>query len=83
MASHTTSANPQGAPDGVEKGRALAAAEERAQDEKAMTLRETFKVYRKAIGWSLVVSTALIMEGYDLNIVSERLVFANAKYTDQ
>jgi SP family general alpha glucoside:H+ symporter-like MFS transporter len=47
----------------------LQRAEEAANNEKAMSLRETWGIYRKAILWSMVLSTALIMEGYDVVIV--------------
>ncbi|KAJ6437743.1 Maltose permease MAL31 [Purpureocillium lavendulum] len=34
--------------------------------EHSMTLREGLKMYPRAIGWSILFSTAIIMEGYDL-----------------
>lgn len=49
----------------------LAKAEMAASESKAMTKRETIKVYKKAVLWSMVLSTALVMEGYDVAIVSE------------
>lgn len=33
--------------------------------EHAMTVREAFRLYPKAIAFSLIFSTAVIMEGYD------------------
>lgn len=33
--------------------------------EKAMTLWQGLKSYPKAVGWSILLSTALVMEGYD------------------
>jgi len=42
-----------------------------AQDqEKTMSLRQAIKLYPKAIGWSVVLSTALVMEGYDLALLN-------------
>ena len=38
--------------------------------EKNMTLLQAVKLYPKAIGWSMVLSTALVMEGYDLLLLS-------------
>lgn len=38
--------------------------------EKNMTLLEAIKLYPTAIGWSMVLSTALVMEGYDLLLLS-------------
>lgn len=40
------------------------------QDAKAISLRQSFKVYPKAVMWSVFLSTALIMEGYDVVSVS-------------
>lgn len=37
--------------------------------ERTMTLMEGIKTYPKAIGWSIVFSSAIIMEGYDLTIL--------------
>jgi SP family general alpha glucoside:H+ symporter-like MFS transporter len=33
--------------------------------EKAMTLREGLRLYPKAIAWSMIISSCIIMEGYD------------------
>lgn len=41
------------------------AAQDTSTEEKAMTTREAIKVYKKAIIWSLLISTCVIMEGYD------------------
>lgn len=38
--------------------------------EKNMSLLQAIKLYPKAIGWSMVLSTALVMEGYDLLLLS-------------
>ena len=40
------------------------------QREKQMTLKEGIKTFPKAIAWSLILSTALIMEGYDTNLLT-------------
>ena len=40
-------------------------AQEVTDDEKAMTIREAIAANKKAILWSLVISTCVIMEGYD------------------
>jgi MFS transporter, SP family, general alpha glucoside:H+ symporter len=37
--------------------------------ETSMTLMEGIKAYPKAVGWSLLFSTAIIMEGYDTTIL--------------
>lgn len=46
-----------------------AEAQHAASDEKEMTLLQGLKLYPKAIGWSVVLSSALIMEGYDLALL--------------
>jgi SP family general alpha glucoside:H+ symporter-like MFS transporter len=47
-------------------GRALSVtAAQNTEDEKAMTTMEAIKANRKAILWSLVISTCVIMEGFD------------------
>lgn len=48
----------------------LGAAEVAAAGEKSMSLRETLSIYRSGVFWSIALSTALIMEGYDTAIVS-------------
>ena len=45
------------------------AAQEVVRDEKDMSIREALKIYKKAILWSLVISTCVIMEGYDTNLL--------------
>lgn len=37
--------------------------------EHKMTLREAFKTHKKAIFWSMALSGALIMEGYDVVVI--------------
>lgn len=44
-------------------------AQHAASDEKTMTLMQGLKLYPKAVGWSVVLSSALIMEGYDLALL--------------
>jgi hypothetical protein len=48
--------------------RAMAAAAE----EKAMGFKAVMRIHWKAAMWSCIFSLALVMEGYDLGIVSER-----------
>ncbi|KAF2464714.1 uncharacterized protein BDR25DRAFT_296280 [Lindgomyces ingoldianus] len=40
-----------------------------AADEKSMSLAQAIKLYPKAVGWSVLLSSALIMEGYDLALL--------------
>ena len=47
-------------------GRALSvAAQDVTNDEKAMSIWEAIQANKKAIAWSLVISTCVIMEGFD------------------
>jgi SP family general alpha glucoside:H+ symporter-like MFS transporter len=43
--------------------------------EKHMSLWQAVKLYPKAVGWSMALSTALVMEGYDLLLLSN--LYAN------
>lgn len=45
------------------------AAEATNEEEKNMTTLEAIKIYKKAILWSLTISTCVIMEGYDTNLL--------------
>lgn len=66
---HTMAAH-QDEPDaGLKQRDMLREAEDAADEEKSMSVRETFRYYKKAVVWSVVLSTALIMEGYDVSIV--------------
>ncbi|MAD86657.1 MAG: hypothetical protein CL912_27185 [Deltaproteobacteria bacterium] len=46
------------------------AAEQGIIDEKELGVRDAIKAYPAAVGWSLVFSTCVIMEGYDTNLLS-------------
>lgn len=41
-----------------------------AELDAQLTIRQALKKYKKAVGWALFLSTSLIMEGFDLAIVS-------------
>lgn len=45
------------------------AAREGARRQEHLTIRECFRYYPKAIAWSLLVSTCVIMEGYDTILI--------------
>lgn len=45
-------------------------AKENDQKEKNMSLKEGLKTFPKAAMWSIALSTALIMEGYDVNLLN-------------
>lgn len=44
-------------------------AEEATDREHDLTFLQAVKVYHKAIGWSVLMSTALIMDGYDTKLI--------------
>lgn len=48
-------------------------------NERALTLRDSFKLYPKAILFSLIFSTAIIMEGYDTNLIGNFYAFPQFK----
>lgn len=47
-------------------------AQAKAADEadQRLTIKEALKHYKKAVFWATILSTSLVMEGYDLVIVS-------------
>lgn len=48
----------------------LADAQDANNQEHELTLLQAIKVYPKAVGWSLILSTTLIMEGYDTKLMN-------------
>ncbi|KAM5345610.1 hypothetical protein ACJ41O_011471 [Fusarium nematophilum] len=50
--------------------------------EQKMTLLQGIKLYPKAIGWSILISTVIAMEGYDISLVNNFYAFPqfNKKY---
>jgi SP family general alpha glucoside:H+ symporter-like MFS transporter len=45
-------------------------AQESDAADRLLTIRQALKKYKKAVFWALFLSTSLIMEGYDLVMVS-------------
>ena len=43
--------------------------------EKNMSILDSFRIYPKATGWSILLSTALVMEGYDTILLSNLFGF--------
>ena len=41
-----------------------------AEAEKGLSFKQSLSIYRKAVFWSVCLSLALVMEGYDVGIVS-------------
>jgi MFS transporter, SP family, general alpha glucoside:H+ symporter len=46
----------------------VAEADEANRNERSMKLLEAFRIYPKAMAWSVLLSSAIIMEGYDTAI---------------
>lgn len=44
-------------------------AQEATEHEHKMGIWKAIKTYPKAVGWSVLASTALVMEGYDLVVI--------------
>lgn len=40
------------------------------EKEQSMTLLQGIKLYPKAVGWSILISTCIAMEGYDISLVN-------------
>lgn len=48
----------------------------RASDnEQSMTLMEGIRLYPKAVGWSVLISTCIAMEGYDVTLTNNFYAF--------
>jgi SP family general alpha glucoside:H+ symporter-like MFS transporter len=47
--------------------------------EHRMTIRDALRLYPKAIGWSMLLSLTIVMEGYDLTIVNSFYAFPEFK----
>lgn len=43
--------------------------------EKSMTFTQAIKLYPKAVAWSILLSTAIVMEGYDTTLLAQFYVF--------
>jgi SP family general alpha glucoside:H+ symporter-like MFS transporter len=53
----------------VEACRLIELAKAEAVADSQLTIRQALRKYKKAVFWSLFLSTSLIMEGFDLAIV--------------
>ncbi|KAJ8102402.1 general substrate transporter [Lipomyces tetrasporus] len=53
----------------------LAEAKDATDQEHQMSIIQAIKLYPKAVGWSLVLSLAIIMEGYDLILLGSFYAF--------
>ncbi|KAM0816133.1 putative MFS alpha-glucoside transporter [Seiridium cardinale] len=60
-------------------------AKQATEKEHNMTLWQGIRLYPKAIGWSVLISTCICMEGYDVSLVNNFYAFEqfNRKYGEQ
>ncbi|KAM6497122.1 General substrate transporter [Amanita muscaria] len=56
-----------------------------ADKERNMTLWQGINLYPKAVAWSILISTCIVMEGYDITLVNNFYAFPpfNRKYGEQ
>ncbi|OQE40989.1 hypothetical protein PENCOP_c005G09008 [Penicillium coprophilum] len=66
----------------INSGGLVQAAKAATDNEHRMSLWEGLKLYPKAIGWSVLISTAIVMEGYDVVLLGSFYGFPafNKKY---
>ncbi len=50
--------------------RVIQAAKAAAKKEESMTLLQGIRLYPKAIAWSMLISTCIVMEGYDVCLIN-------------
>lgn len=62
--------------------RLIADAKAATEKEHKMTLLQGIRLYPKAVFWSIVISTCIVMEGYDISLVGNLYGFPafNRKY---
>ncbi|RDL40783.1 putative alpha-glucoside transport protein [Venustampulla echinocandica] len=55
------------------------------ENEQKMTLLQGIRLYPKAVAWSVLISTCICMEGYDISLVNNFYAFPqfNKKYGEQ
>ncbi|KAK3905502.1 alpha-glucosides permease MPH3 [Staphylotrichum tortipilum] len=65
--------------------RVIQGAKAAAEKEQNMTLLQGIRLYPKAIAWSVLISTCIVMEGYDVCLINNFYAFPqfNKKYGEQ
>lgn len=53
----------------VDSKATLQAAQDGDASDRSLTIKQAVKKYKKAVFWAMILSTSLIMEGYDVVIV--------------
>jgi hypothetical protein len=49
-------------------------AQQSDEEDRKLTIRQAVVKYKKAVLWAMFLSTSLVMEGYDLVLVSESIL---------
>ncbi|CRK36962.1 hypothetical protein BN1723_015154 [Verticillium longisporum] len=65
----------------VAPGAIASEAKQAADAEQNMTVLQAIKAYPKAIAWSVLLSSTLIMEGYDLALLGN--LYGNSHFTNR
>ena len=55
-------------------------AKQASDNEHRMTLMQGIKLYPKAVGWSILISTCIVMEGYDVCLLSNFCKYQTPPY---
>ena len=60
-------------------------AKKASDSEQRMTLLQGIKLYPKAVAWSILISTCIVMEGYDISLINNFYAFPqfSKKYGEQ
>jgi SP family general alpha glucoside:H+ symporter-like MFS transporter len=59
------------------KDRVIASAKRATETEQNMTLMQGIRLYPKAIAFSVLISTCIVMEGYDVCLINNFCKFSN------
>jgi SP family general alpha glucoside:H+ symporter-like MFS transporter len=75
----------EGRPSDTSMNTLIRNAKAATEKEQNMTLLQGIKLYPKAVAWSVLISTCIAMEGYDISLVNNFYGFPqfNKKYGTQ
>ncbi|KAK4153638.1 alpha-glucosides permease MPH3 [Chaetomidium leptoderma] len=59
--------------------RVIQGAKTATEKEQKMTLLQGFRLYPKAVAWSMLISTCIVMEGYDICLINNFYAFPQFK----
>lgn len=58
----------------------VAGARAATEKEHNMTLLQGIKLYPKAVAWSILISTCIVMEGYDVCLINNLYAFGDLSF---